>query len=430
MKNFSKIFFLAVLFFGVFALAKSSQAAAIYVDNTTTSCSMPSDTDYDPATDTCGSGAYTVYDAIQGAADVVNAGDTVIVKDGTYGSEGKQFPLNIKISGNPNTWITFKAEHKWKAVLNGDGTAHSYINFEAPVSYIRIENFEITNCHDSGFWAQANFIDNSKPSHDIVIKGNHIHHIGNYETTSDYGITGIYLGSLNHHYIIDGNLWHDIGRTGPDNIWYNKDHSLYFSDWPPGACHHVTVTNNITYRNSGGAMETSCTDSIYSNNVFAWPNSNSRGGPQLLDFGNPTNSIIQNNIFYQPGQNGSGQAAFYVYAPTNNVTVRNNIVYDGTMWFAGEDPKFIMNNNYCQANCDYPEADPKFIGVSNDGNWANDNWALQPDSLAIERGVSDGAPAYDFDGNLRTGIPDIGAYEYVSGGDITPPSAPTGLAVQ
>lgn len=75
----SLIFLIALLF-------SSSLWAAIYVDNTTSGCSTPSDTDYDPnnGIGTCGAGSDTVWNTIDGAADAASRGDTIYVRAGTY----------------------------------------------------------------------------------------------------------------------------------------------------------------------------------------------------------------------------------------------------------------------------------------------------------------------------------------------------------
>jgi hypothetical protein len=115
----------------LFLFPKISQAATTYyVDNTTISCSTPSDNDYDPATDTCGSGSYTVYNTIQGCADAVTAGDTCIVADGTYTDSAvcgdSTCAVVMKSSGTSGNPITFKAENKWGAKLDGTSVKRGF----------------------------------------------------------------------------------------------------------------------------------------------------------------------------------------------------------------------------------------------------------------------------------------------------------------
>jgi hypothetical protein len=354
---------------------------------------------------------------IQAAADVVEPGDTVVVRDGVYGAENKEFPVNIARSGTSAAWITFRAEHQWKAILDGNMECHSFINFEAPVSYVTVEGFEIRKCNNSGFWAQTNSADPTNGTHHIAIRHNYVHNIGNYETTSAYGITGIYVGSQNHDFVIDANLWHDIGRTGPDDYWMNKDHALYLAGWDPGPCYNIEATNNIIYNNSGDGISADCDDCVISNNLVAWSNTNSLGGTDFLSLSmTRKNVLIQNNIFYQPPSNGSGQCAMWAAAEMINVTVRNNMVFGGTMWYPEQNPTFTTANNYCLDQCENDEVDPLLVGVSNDRDPTNDDWQLQSDSPAIDAGEADQAPTHDFNGRARPSglLPDIGPFEYGS----------------
>jgi hypothetical protein len=357
------------------------------------------------------------FQNIQKAADVVEPGDVVCVLDGVYGSGGKTYPLNIRRSGTPEAWITFKAESKWRAILDGQRDCHSYINFQAPVSYIRVEGFEIRNTNSGGIWVQRNFDDPSNGTHHIAIQGNYVHNIGNNPVDAPSG-QGIFVGSMNHHITIDGNLWHDIGTTHPTHRLVH-DHALYISGWDPGPSHHISVTNNIMYNISGMALTLGCEDCLVSNNIAAWSNTNSSGGSALLsireDHGH-RNITIQNNIFYQPATNSDGQAAMWAHGSTfENVVVRNNIVFDGSMWLPAQNPNFIMEGNFCREDCQEDEIDPEFVAVSNDGNPTNDDWHLQSSSPAVDAGISQDAPAHDFEGTSRPQGSnfDIGAYEFV-----------------
>ncbi len=68
----TKLFIIAPIFFlGLFGLVKSSLAADMYYVS-------PSGNDINPGTEA------SPFRNIQRAADIVNPGDTVIVKDGTY----------------------------------------------------------------------------------------------------------------------------------------------------------------------------------------------------------------------------------------------------------------------------------------------------------------------------------------------------------
>ena len=127
--------------------------------------------------------------SIQSAADIVNAGDTVIVKDGTYtlpGGKRNQALVILTRSGaigglgndqygnnkyDPSTWITFKSENPLGAVLDGERNVGYGFVSNASISYIRIEGFEIKRFYSDGIMF------NFGNEHDIYIYKNEIHHI-------------------------------------------------------------------------------------------------------------------------------------------------------------------------------------------------------------------------------------------------------------
>ena len=73
---------------------------------------------------------------IQRAANLASPGDTVIVRDGTYGhvnamsggdgSADNFSPVVLYRSGAPGAEITFKAENKWGAILDCEMLCDSY----------------------------------------------------------------------------------------------------------------------------------------------------------------------------------------------------------------------------------------------------------------------------------------------------------------
>ena len=90
---------------------------------------------------------------IQQGANRAVAGDTLIVRDGTYGhvnsvtggdSSGNAYsPVVLYNSGTAAAWITIMAEHKGAAVLDCEMLCDSYINLYN-ASYIVIQDLVIT----------------------------------------------------------------------------------------------------------------------------------------------------------------------------------------------------------------------------------------------------------------------------------------------
>src|SRR5947208_12230161 len=63
------------------------------------------------------------FKTIQKAADVINPGDVVIVRDGTYTTGSGGVLVYQTRGGTTSAWVTFKAEHKWGAVLDGQNNS-------------------------------------------------------------------------------------------------------------------------------------------------------------------------------------------------------------------------------------------------------------------------------------------------------------------
>ena len=73
--------------------------------------------------------------------------------------------------------------------------------------------------------------------------------------------------------------------------------------------------------------------------------------------------------------------------------------------------------------------DPKFVAAYTDCIHNNCDFRLQSDSPLLGKGIKLSGVTTDKTGAARPNPPSIGAYEYQSGADTTPPAAPSGLAV-
>src|SRR5437867_1690763 len=135
------------------------------------------------------------FKTVQHAADVVNAGDMVIVRNGVY-TGGSNAVLSVGRGGTATNWVVFKAENKWGAVLDGQNN-RSADGVHLAASFVRIEGFEI-----KGVWHDA--ISPSSGVSDFQIAGNHIHDVGRHCETRSIGLSAIGVG--NDNVLIEGNL--------------------------------------------------------------------------------------------------------------------------------------------------------------------------------------------------------------------------------
>jgi hypothetical protein len=264
------------------------------------------------------------FQTIGKAASVVNPGDTVIVMNGVYHEA-----LNLTRGGNANAYVTFMAQNKWGAALDGNNNAMAEaVQFTA--SYIRFQGFEVRNYGASAGGGDA--FSNFPGGQFIDIVQNNIHDIGRICTDTKNGLVGIFLEAPN--VTIEQNLIHDIGRfaagengCNPTSDNYkNHDHGVYVDT----NSNNVTIKNNIFYRIERGwgvQVYPSAVDSLaILNNTFMWPNPFNTGHIILAASAPLTNLRIENNISYNP------TASFiYVYQSSGFAgTVANNLIFKGT----------------------------------------------------------------------------------------------------
>jgi hypothetical protein len=338
----------------------------------------------DTATGSRGSPFRTLTRGVEAA----NAGDTVIVRSGTYGagsvmtggdtSDTNQSPVVLRKSGTPQAWITLQSENKWGAVLDCEMRCDAYINLYN-AAYIVIQGFVITKGYKEG-------IHSNDSAHHITLRGNRIEYIANRPSSTGLGLDGMYTNPNCHHFIIDGNIFHDIGRTNQVQL----DHGLYLrgSD--------MAVTNNIFYNIPHGwsiQAADGLNNVLIAHNVFAFKNAEGHAG-QIMLWKRQSNLSIRNNIFYE----GERYAISRYQAPIISCTIDHNLVY-GASAVMSDASGCSLGNNRVGAN-------PMFVNPSREPY----DFQLQSGSPAIRAG----APAVadlDFDGRVRpVGPPDIGAF--------------------
>lgn len=167
-----------------------------------------------PAADDAGPGsAARPWKTITKAANSLSAGDTVIVKAGTYREE---IMVRAPHAGRPGQLITFRAAPGEKVVI--DGEKKRTFAFRLAASYVRVEGFEIVNVRGHGIL--AGWSDGS--SMGVQIVGNDIHHGGsNLDTAAVYyagGKGGLIQGNHLHHNAGDGITFSSDDMTIRGNV--------------------------------------------------------------------------------------------------------------------------------------------------------------------------------------------------------------------
>ncbi len=210
-----------------------------------------------------------------------------------------------------------------------------------------------------------------------------------------------------------------------------------------------TITNNIIYDNLAvGIQHNGSSSSSYSTTRHPGPEFSGASnwiiahnvsayqsyGPGILLWGSHSNNIrIENNILYENQQAGrptSGQGVFFTGMSGTGVTISNNLCYasgsGGIACFGATGA--TEGVNYSQLNNMVNEGVPGFVNAPATVPVAP-NFALTARSPAIDAGLSLATVKIDFNGTPRPqgSAPDIGAYEYTTGGDSQSPVAPKAL---
>jgi hypothetical protein len=346
------------------------------------------------------------FRTIQKAADMVNPGDTVIIRDGVYSTTSQYF-INVNRGGASGSYVTFKAEHKWGAVLDGGNVSSYGISLGLGVSYVQFVNLEIKNF----LWMGVFCNNGTTLSNYITIRGCKIHDIGRVFDQGDYGRCAIYFSKGNHHWTITQNFIYNTGRTNTtDNFRMNKDHAVYIGTASSSseASHDNVITYNVMYSTSGNTLNIGSYNDLIANNVSAWPNINLAGGSCFIvtEGAGGSGLTIANNIIY--GLDPNFNFAILSWTGYSGWTVKNNMVVNGTMWAsAGSGQSAMAGGNYGLSDCENSSVDPQFVSPVK----TSVDFSLKSTSPAINRGANMGFTA-DILGRPMNGTPDIGSYEY------------------
>jgi hypothetical protein len=383
-----------------------------------------------------------------GITSGVRAGDTVIVRDGTYTNHNRdKYVCFIRISGSDGNWITIKAENQGKAIIDGQttlGSDSTLAGFRMDNQHhIRIEGFQIKRCH-----AGINYRD----AHDIYIAGCEIKDIGRYWKIPgcDYdkrgdkyfaGITGNHLG---YNITIDGNVIHNIGKLhndSPCQYDYSYDHGLYLGGW------NIIAQNNIIYdihsgwplkidghKDSGGRY--GGTTHLITNNTFALKGENdgyetginpgAQGAIVIVNTHgeyDPHNIVIQNNAFYDTP--GTRAISVRYDVDLADSIFRNNASSHPDLWDRYGSGTATKSNTRPTESKNLISVALKNFGFADPR--AKDFRIASSESYLIDNATDRLAPDLDYAQIARQDSScDIGAYQYTSESVLTPP---TGLKI-
>jgi Right handed beta helix region len=361
------------------------------------------------------------FKTIDRANKQVAAGDTVLVKNGTYNEN-----INIKANGVANRWITFKAYPGHKPFVKG-----TYGAFHVEGSYIKVIGFEVVSTIENGIAIGGQVGGN----HHTQILNNKVH---------DSGCNGI--GAMRTDYLtIENNVVYRNAFTSP---WMCSGITVYQStdaDRRPGF--HNIVRGNISYGNENRKPGKNGRVSD-GNGIIIDDSKHTQGEIPSPKYTNST--LVENNLVFDNGGRGinifqselvtvrnntsfknsksknldEGSHGEFSSLNSDRISFYNNIAYGsdrskhtlidrssaGNKWdynlsYNGKiniDKKFLGKHNLV-------DVDPLFVNPSISIDKAN--FRLRPKSPAINSGASISAPSIDISGKKRS-KKDLGAYKY------------------
>ncbi|MEW5805301.1 MAG: choice-of-anchor Q domain-containing protein [Patescibacteria group bacterium] len=309
-------------------------------------------------------------------------------------------------------------------------TKEAGISIEVGADYNTIRNIEAVST------GQAILV---RGTHNLITN-NYIHDgimvVNTQGGDDDFGANGIVIRSANNE--VSYNQIINCRAPSYDYGYDGGAFEFYSTSSTPGNMdnnyiHHNFVQGCNGFMEVGGKNPKSMRNNIiaynisYNNYSFASIHNGTGGGFQV----DVQNLRIENNTIVET--TGAGKHIFWIWQPASAGTVnfRNNIVYSDTKYGASNQVNFSHSNNvfYFISGASFPSSyanssdmvdqNPQFVNLS------NGDLHLLSHSPAIDKGVHLGY-SQDFDGRSIAGVPDIGAFEYSTGGlPPTPTVTPT-----
>lgn len=385
-------------------------------------------------------------DDLRGAIAALGPGDELVLTAGQYDFDSR---FNITAVGQPGSPIVIRARDGDDVLISMNTAAHNILEVQDSQylelrelrftggshgirlinsDYITIENCEVFETGDVAISANS-----GGTFEGLLIRGNHIHH------TNGTG-EGMYLGCNNdgcrvQNSIIEWNYIHHTNRPSVEQgdgieikegssgniVRHNVIHDTHY----PGILTYSTVGNgppniiegNLIWNTDDYAIQ-SAADSIIRNNIVL----GSSIALQPHQAGSPGNQEVVHNTVIVTGsgidvRNATGPVVVannaiysqYSYAirlissSTNLVTVEGNVGSGGLL---GGNGGFT----------DGQGIGPDFVAADYEGAPPIDVFPAVASALIVA-----GSPAwvteFDFNGNVRSGSADAGAYRFDPGGN-------------
>ncbi len=361
-------------------------------------------------------GANQEYSIIQNAVNISQPGDVVLVFDGNYAG------FRVSSSGTSTQRITIVADGNNANIVSSEPFGNNAIRIEAS-SNITIDGFQIDR---SGFSAGSSYnyaciaargASAPSPMRNLSFVNNHLAncapagmYLSNVKNLNIAGNTilntddvsgiqgmGIYLAnaSVDDAVVVENKISGSEGVA----IHMNGDSSIGGDGIQKG---HQIRRNVFENNGSNGLNMDGVQDVLIENNLFANNIKHGIRGYRIDGGGGPLNWIIVNNTFY------NNESAIKATEDVGGHVIFNNVIVSNI------NNGFLMNGaNFSESNNVYSNS-PNAVFV----NAAGSDLRLNATSSAVNGGTTtfqaNNAPGDDISGALRSGTPDVGAFEFGS----------------
>lgn len=366
---------------GVFVLwASTAWATDRYVDATTTGCSSPTDTDYNPATESCGSGSELVYTTINGACAAESPADTIYVRAGTY----IEYIADCLSSGTSATALTSLIGWPGETVIvrpasygGGFGCA---IHIGNTRSFILVQNidFRATNCSGGASVRIGNSANPTpRPNYIIlrqIIASNNPIASGILAAADNFEVSNSEISSNGDSSLDHGFYWSagSVGTFLRNRFENNSGVGVQFYKYST----HGTFKWNFCKGNGAVCLAMGGDTETISYNVMIASATATR--VLQLSTGEQTvrNSVVSHNVFYRSGTaSGTG----FLKTRSGTLTASNNIAIGFTTGFSDTTSTWTLINNRTSGTATDIWTSP-----------SSDNFTLKAGSVAIDAGTSCG----------------------------------------
>ena len=221
-----------------------------------------------------------------------------------------------------------------------------------------------------------------------------------------------YIGGIDGHlsrgWLVQGNTFRHI-QSPDSNV---AEHAVHFWDDSAGTGNNIIERNLIIDSDRGIGLWLN-NSGIIKNNMIT--HDGSGASPDVgIDIQNSPNVEIYNNTIYMAGSYPN--AIEYRFVPTTNTRILNNLT--NKLIVSRDGGSATVTNNITSAQYSW------FKNIA-----TGDLHLASAVTSVVDKGQSVSGLTNDFDGETRVGAVDIGADEYVTSSDTTPPAAPTGVVV-